>query len=110
MQVPLLHALLTVGCLLSPTLLRAADDPPAVRIHPEEFVQNSAIAAGIKARLAVDHLTRLEHIQVDSDKHGVVWLSGTARSQESIDRALSLTRASEGVRAVQCDVRLLSDD
>jgi len=55
-------------------------------------------------------LTSLGRIHVDTDKDGVVWLSGTARTQEAIDEAVSIARSTEHVRSVHNDLIIKKDD
>ena len=87
-----------------------AADGDADRAHPKAFVSDSAITTKIKAKLAADHVTSLGRIHVDTDADGVVWLSGTARTQEAINNAVAMAKATENVRAVQSDIRLRTDD
>jgi hyperosmotically inducible protein len=47
---------------------------------------------------------------VDTDKDGVVVLSGTARTKEDIDKAMSIARATEGVVSVTSTVVVKKDD
>ena len=65
------------------------------RAHPKEFVSDSAITTKIKTKLAADHITSLGRIHVDTDKDGVVWLSGTARTQADINNAVAMARHRE---------------
>ncbi len=88
----------------------SAADGDSDRAHPKEFVSDSAITTKIKTKLATDHITSLGRIHVDTDKDGVVWLSGTARTQEAINNAVAMAKATENVRAVQSDIRLRTDD
>ena len=88
----------------------SAVDGDSDRAHPKEFVSDSAITTKIKTKLAADHITSLGRIHVDTDKDGVVWLSGTARTQEAINNAVAMAKATENVRAVQSDIRLRADD
>ena len=88
----------------------AAADMDSDRAHPKEFVSDSAITTKIKTKLAADHITSLGRIHVDTDKDGVVWLSGTARTQGDINNAVAMARATENVRAVQSDIRIRADD
>lgn len=88
----------------------AAADMDSDRAHPKEFVSDSAITTKIKTKLAADHITSLGRIHVDTDKDGVVWLSGTARTQADINNAVAMARATENVRAVQSDIRIKADD
>ena len=68
------------------------------------YVQDSVITTKVKARLAAEHLTSLARIHVDTDANGVVYLSGTAQSQEAIDTAIRLARDTEHVRDVRSDL------
>jgi hyperosmotically inducible protein len=88
----------------------AQKDSDADRSHPGAFVQDSAITTKIKTQLAAEHLTSLGRIHVDTDKDGAVWLTGTARTQEAIDKAVSIARHTEHVRAVHSDIQIKSDD
>lgn len=80
------------------------------RSHPGNFVKDSAITTKIKTKLAADHITSLGRIHVDTDKNGVVWLSGTARTQEAIDQAVSIARNTEHVVSVHNDLKIKVDD
>jgi hyperosmotically inducible protein len=88
----------------------ADKDSDADRSHPATFVKDSAITTKIKTKLAADHITSMGRIHVDTDKDGAVWLSGTARTQEAIDQAVSIARNTEHVRAVHSDIQIKSDD
>ena len=88
----------------------ADKDSDADRSHPANFVKDSAITAKIKSKLAAEHITSLGRIHVDTDKDGAVWLSGTARSQAAIDKAVSIARDTEHVVSVHNDIKIKSDD
>jgi hyperosmotically inducible protein len=79
------------------------------RAHPGVFVKDSEITAKIKASLAAQHVGSLMHIKVDTDNHGVVWLSGKAKNQDAIDAAISIARATEGVQDVHSSIRVSGD-
>jgi hyperosmotically inducible periplasmic protein len=68
------------------------------------YVRDSVITTKVKARLAAEHLTSLARIHVDTDANGVVYLSGTAESQDVIDTAIRLARDTEHVRDVRSDL------
>jgi hyperosmotically inducible protein len=86
-----------------------AEDRDADRPHPITFVKDSIITTKIKAKLAADHPGSLKHISVDTDSNGVVWLSGTANSQEEINQVLETARNTEGVKSVSADIKISSD-
>ena|SRR5579859_916868 len=110
MKTTLAASIAAFSMLIGPVVALAADDSDADRTHPAAFVKDSAITTKIKAKLAAEHLTSLARIHVDTDKNGVVWLSGTARSQEAIDMAVSLARDTEHVKHVHSDLRIKKDD
>lgn len=98
-----------VGALLGSTML-IAQDADKDRTHPVAFVKDSAITTKIKTKLAAEHLTSMGRIHVDTDKNGVVWLTGTARSQEAIDKAVSIAGDTEHVKSVHSDLTIRQDD
>jgi hyperosmotically inducible periplasmic protein len=100
--------LLLGGVLTGPVAL--AQDADADRAHPKAFVRDSVITAKIKSKLAAEHITSLGRIHVDTDESGVVWLSGSARSQEALERAMSIARETEGVKDVNSTLKVRQDD
>ena len=74
------------------------------------YVRDSVITTKVKARLAAEHLTSLARIHVDTDANGVVYLSGTAQSQDAIDTAIRLARDTEHVRDVRSDLTVHEDN
>jgi hyperosmotically inducible protein len=72
--------------------------------HAVVFIKDSAITTKIKTKLAAEHITSLENIHVDTDKDGVVWLSGTATTQRAVDKAIEIARKTESVSDVHSDI------
>lgn len=103
-------ACLMAGALLGPTVVAAADDADSDRSSASAFVKDSAITTEIKTKLAMEHLTSLGRIHVDTDKNGIVYLSGTARTPEAIDKAMSIARGTEHVRGVHSTLTVKLDD
>src|SRR5208283_1134533 len=105
---------LAMTCVVFAALLGSAaaiaDDAGAVGTSTTVFVKDSAITTKIKTKLAADHLTSLGRIHVDTDQNGIVWLTGTARSQEAIDKAVSLARDTEHVKSVHNNLTVRLDD
>lgn len=101
-------SLLLAGVMAGP--LAIAQDADSDRAHPKAFVKDSAITTKIKSKLAAEHITSVGRIHVDTDANGVVWLSGSARSQEAIDRAVSMARETEGVKDVHSTLKVRHDD
>jgi hyperosmotically inducible protein len=96
------------GLLLAP--LAKAQDADVDRSHPSAFVKDSVITTKIKSKLAADHITSMGRIHVDTDANGVVWLTGSAHSQEAIDHALSVAKTTEGVKDVKSSLVIKQDD
>ncbi len=101
-------SLLLAGVMAGP--LAIAQDADTDRAHPKAFVKDSVITSKIKSKLAAQHITSVGRIHVDTDQNGVVWLSGSARSQEAIDRAVAIARETEGVKDVQSTLKVRNDD
>lgn len=102
-----------ITCLVCATLLgsaaaMAADDSTSDSAHAMVFVKDSAITTEIKSKLAAEHITSLERIHVDTDKDGVVWLSGTASTRKAADKAASIARDTEHVKDVHSDITVKS--
>ncbi len=109
MKSKLLTACFVVGTLMAPFAIRAADGDTD-RAHPTAFVKDSVITTKVKAKLAADSARTLAHVSVDTDAHGMVVLSGTAKNQEEINAAVSIARATEGVTSVQNHIKIKKDD
>jgi len=103
-------ACLVAGALVGPGLAIAAEDATTDHATPVVYVTDSAITTKIKAQLAMEHPTSLAKIHVDTDKDGVVYLSGTASTPEAIDEAMSIARATENVRSVTSTITVKLDD
>ena len=104
-----LAALFVTAALLAPVVVRAAESD-ADRKHPVAFVKDSVITTKVKAKLAAEKMSSLAKVSVDTDRNGMVVLSGNARSQEAIDKAGSIARETEGVTSVQNDIKVKKDD
>jgi len=109
MKAKLVMTCLVCGMLLVPALTMAQDSD-ADRSHPKAYVKDSAITMKIKSKLAAEHVTSLGRVHVDTDKDGVVWLRGSARTQEAIDKAVSIARETEGVKDVHSRIKIKKDD
>ena len=110
MKTQLAMSCVVFGALLGSAAALAGDDAKEVGTSTTVFVKDSAITTKIKTKLAADHLTSLGRIHVDTDQNGIVWLTGTARSQEAIAQAVSLARDTEHVKSVHNDLTVRIDD
>ncbi len=110
MKLHIVRSLLVVTVLTVPIVALAADDEDSDRSHPEAFVKDSVITTKVKSKLAAEHMASLGKIHVDTDASGVVWLRGTARTQEAADKAVSIARETEGVTDVRSHITVRKDD
>lgn len=102
-----------ISCIVCTTLLGSAvalsaDDSNSNSARAMVFVKDSAITTEIKSKLAAEHITSLERIHVDTDKDGIVWLSGTASTRKAADKAVSIARDTEHVKDVHSDITVKS--
>jgi hyperosmotically inducible protein len=95
---------------LAPAIGHAADDLDKDRANPKAFVKDSAITTAVKTKLAAEHLGSLAKIHVDTDANGMVTLRGTAKSQEEIDKAVSIAKQTKNVRGVNNELTIKKDD
>jgi len=105
MKSKFVFTLLTCGMLLGSAVV-LAEDSDADRSHPKAFVKDSAITMKIKSKLAAEHIASLGRIHVDTDKDGVVWLTGSARTEEAADKVVSIARDTEGVKDVRSHIKI----
>ena len=110
MKTSTIAACIAMSGLLGAAAVMAASDSDTDRSNPTAFVKDSTITTKIKTKLAADHLTSLGRISVDTDKDGVVWMSGTARTQEGVDQAVAIARETEGVKSVHSELTVKKDD
>jgi hyperosmotically inducible protein len=108
-----MNAKLAASCLLAGALLLPiagyTADSDSDRSSPKVFVKDSIITTKIKAELFEERMSSLLHIKVDTDKKGVVVLSGTAESQNAADKAVSIARKVKGVTSVQNNIQIKAD-
>jgi hyperosmotically inducible protein len=76
------------------------------RSSAKEFVKDSMITTQIKADYAKDKQVSAMRIKVDTDHNGVVHLSGNAKSQAEIDRAVAIAQGVKGVVSVKNDIQI----
>jgi len=81
-------------------------DSDTDRNKPATFVKDSAITTKIKTKLAAESPSSMATIRVDTDKDGIVWMSGTAKTQQDVDKAVSIAKNTEGVKSVKNDVKV----
>jgi hyperosmotically inducible protein len=101
-------ASLAAGMMLAPVAAYAVDGDMD-RADPKLFVKDSVITTKIKAKLASENLGSLKHIQIDTDQNGVVWMTGTANTQQEIDQAVAIAKNTEGVKTVKANLKVQKD-
>jgi hyperosmotically inducible protein len=105
------HAIATtclmIGTAIAPVAAFADGDTD--RANPANFVKDSVITTKIKAKLASEHLGSAKHIKVDTDQNGVVWMTGTANTQEEVNQAVTIAKNTEGVKMVKSDLKVQKD-
>ena len=104
---------LAASCLVAAALMLPmagyAADFKSAESSSEAFVKDSVITTKIKGALAEEKLSSLVRINVDTDKNGRVTLSGSAASQNAVDKAVSIARAVHGVTSVENDIQIAAD-
>jgi len=109
MKIQLATAGFVVATLMTPLIASAADSD-ADRKNPVAFVKDSVITTKVKARLAAEKMSSLAKVHVDTDREGMVVLSGSAPSRESADKAVEIARATDGVTSVRSTITIKKDD
>src|ERR1700679_2880440 len=92
---------LTISGFLGVPALYAAD---ADSSYPGMYVKDSAITTKVKTKLLAKEPTTLTNVKVNTDRDGVVWLSGTVPSREASDRAETIAKETDGVRGVHNNI------
>ena len=110
MNMKLVTAGLLAGALVLPIAGRAANDSDSDRSSSKAFVKDSVITTKIKAKLAKKNLSSAVHIKVDTDKKGVVSLSGTTKAQADADQAVAIAQRVKGVTSVENNLKVQADN
>ncbi len=92
--------------IASPVLLAACGSTPT-RESPGQYVDDSTITTKVKSEFVADKTVDATNIKVETYK-GTVQLSGFAKSQAEINRAVQIARNVSGVQSVKNDVLLKS--
>jgi len=108
MNCKLATAFFVIGSVVTPMTAFAADSDTD-RSQVGNYIKDSVITTKIKAKLAEEHLGSMDHIKVDTDKSGIVWMSGTANTQEEVNRAVAIAKNTEGVKSVNSQLTVQKD-
>ena len=98
-----------LAMLLGGSVVANAQDSPSDTARAVTYVKDSAITANIKARLAAQHVPSLGDIHVTTDKDGVVWLSGSVKTRQAAEKAVSIARATAHVKRVHSEIKIIRD-
>ena len=98
---------LIVASLLPSLAMAYADNVD--QIHPMNIVKDSTITSLVRTNLEAEHSASLKDVKVETDDNGVVWLSGDADSQTSINQAEAIARKTIGVAAVKNQIIVKSN-
>lgn len=109
MKTTLIAACFVTAGLLAPIASRAEEGGVSTA-RAEAYVKDSVITTKVKARLAAAKVKSLMKISVDTDRNGMVVLSGTTASVRGARKAEAIARATEGVTSVENDIKIQKDD
>jgi osmotically-inducible protein OsmY len=111
-KIPLPIAVACSFVTLAPLAALAGPDSDTVNGQPQVETKDSSIKSSIKAQFDAQENSGfgLSRIDVDVNHHGVVALEGKVPSQEAADRAVSIARATDGVREVKNQLKIKTDD
>jgi hyperosmotically inducible protein len=98
-----------VATLLGGSVAATAQNSHSDAAHAETYVKDSAITTKIKTRLAAEHVTSVGDIHVNTDRNGVVWLSGSVKTRQAADRAVSIARSTAHVKRVHSEIKVIRD-
>ncbi len=85
------------------------DNSDTDRSSPKAFVKDSMITTKIKAMMAKDKDVSALHIKVDTDKKGIVTLSGKAKDQDEADKAVAIALGVKGVASVENNIQIVAN-
>jgi hyperosmotically inducible periplasmic protein len=92
--------LFATGPVDADSIAQGTSQATTVQSPASEAVKESAITAKVKARFAARHFGSLTTVRVNTDKDGIVWLSGTVSTVDACALAGQIAKDTEGVIAV----------
>ena len=102
MKTKLAGICILAGALMLPSVGFSQEKRAAVR----EFVKDSAITVQVKAEMAKEKPSTLVKVSVDTDKSGVVVLSGSAKTSADKARAETIAKSVKGVATVENNIEI----
>ena len=94
------------GSLAAPMISYAGEDADMDRSQPSTFVKDSAITTQDQSKTRFRASGQPDADQVDTDANGVVWFSGTAKTQSDIDKAVAIAKGTDGVVTVKNNLKV----
>ena len=106
MKSKLATALFVAGALAMPLSSYAdKNDTSSSKESVKEHVSDAWITSKIKGEFAKDKTVSAMRIHVDTDK-GVVKLSGKAKNQDEVEKAVALAQNTKGVISVKNEIQV----
>ena len=68
--------------------------------HSRSVTQESVIAVRVRASISAQHLRTLANVRVETDRSGIVSLTGEVPTQDGADLAAMIARETKGVKTV----------
>jgi hyperosmotically inducible periplasmic protein len=93
-------ALAVMAAIGAPALYAADSDAS----YPGMYVKDSAITTKVTIKLLAKEPTTLSNVKVNTDRDGIVWLSGTAPTKEASNRAETIAKETDGVKGVHNNI------
>ncbi len=104
MKARIFSVMIVAGALALPVATYAGNEGGQTNTQKaKEFVDDATITTKVKADFARDKLVSAMNINVDTD-HGIVKLTGKAKSSAESSQAESLAKGVKGVVSVQNDL------
>ena len=96
-----LASILFLTCCAALPQISPASTTPAIAHSRPSPSRSAAITAKIKANLAKAQLPGLARVHLDTNRHGVVRLTGTVPDKAIASQILAIAQGTEGVEAVR---------
>jgi len=99
-----------IAALLLPMAPAPAAAAAAAPTPAPSAVKDSAMAAQIRDRLKEEKTVDLASVKVAADHDGTVVLSGKVETRAAEEKAVSIARATEGVKIVTSRIQIINAD
>ena len=96
---------LPLGAIAAESTQPASTGNPPTKEKVGEYIDDAAVTTKVKAAFVKDKEVKAIDVKVETT-NGVVQLSGAAKSNAEIERAVQLANNVQGVKSVHNDIRL----